>query len=115
MSNVSTGRKVGIAARILAEHAGSSRWLGAARSGLNAVVRSWTKVLHVLWLEVTGFFFLAIAAIGGLAMARAWGQYKAGLLPANRLIVAGIFLLLFAYFGISSFWRAHKRKSQGSR
>ncbi len=71
--------------------------------------RSFSRVLRLLWLQVIGFFFLALAALGGLALARAYPRYQAGTVGVSKLALAGCFLALFAYFGVSSFWRARKK------
>jgi len=41
---------------------------GAGRDAASA--RSFGRVLHQLWLEVTGFTFLAMAAVGAMAVIR---------------------------------------------
>jgi hypothetical protein len=74
--------------------------------------RSFRKVLHQLWLEVTGFVFLAMAGIGGIALSREYGKYLAGRVGPGRAVIAACFCLTFGYFGLSSFWRV-RRKRQG--
>jgi hypothetical protein len=61
MVNVSTVRKLSIAARIAAQHAGRTRTVGAVLKGARATATHFGRVLHQLWLEVTGFVFLALA------------------------------------------------------
>jgi hypothetical protein len=110
MSKVSRGAKVGIAARLVAERAGKNRWVRALYAGVGATAKTFTRVFHVLWLEVTGFLFLVIAVIGGLALGREYSKYRAGQATAERLWIPGLFVLLFAYFGVSSFWRARRKR-----
>ncbi len=82
-------------------------------SFLKHIVPAIVKPLHALWNEVVGFFFLSFAAIFGF---RTYAYYKSftGALPAAaagelmRVVVSGFFVLVFAGFGISSFWRARK-------
>ena len=91
----------------------SNRTGRAMLAGFRTTTRSLGKVLHQLWLEVTGFTFLAIAAIGGLAGMREYGKYQAG--HANgpgRLVLAVCFTVTFAWFGVTSFWRV-KRRAKG--
>jgi hypothetical protein len=91
----------------------SNRTGRAMLAGFRATTRSFGKVLHQLWLEVTGFTFLAIAAIGGLAGMREYGKYQSG--HANgpgRLVLAVCFTVTFAWFGVTSFWRV-KRRAKG--
>ena len=64
MVNVSTVRKLSIAARIAAQHAGRTRTVGAIMKGAQTTAVHFGRVLRQLWLEVTGFVFLALAFIG---------------------------------------------------
>ena len=106
---VSTARKVGIVARVAAKQAGKSRTLSAVWRGMKVTAASFLRVLGVLWLEVTGFVFLSLSAIGGLALVREYGRYEAGKTSAGRVIVAVCFTLTFAWFGITSFLRARRK------
>jgi hypothetical protein len=111
--SVSTVRKFGIAARVAgrlaARQAGQSRWMAAGWRGLRVTAASFARVLGILWLEVTGFVFLSLAGIGGLAFAREYAKYEAGKASSGRVILAICFTLIFAWFGITSFWRARRR------
>jgi hypothetical protein len=65
-------------------------------------------------LEVTGFVFLAMAAVGAMAGVREYGKYQSG--HANgpgRLLLAIGFTISFTWFGLSSFWRV-RRKAKSS-
>ena len=106
---VSTGQKLGIAVRIAAQQAGKNRWLGAMWRGAKVTAVSFSRVLGILWLEVTGFVFLSLSAIGGLAFAREYAKYQAGKTGSGRVILAVAFTLTFAWFGVSSFWRARRK------
>jgi hypothetical protein len=87
-----------------------SRTGRAVLLGIHATVHSFGQVLHQLWLEVTGFTFLAIAAIGAMAGIREYGKYQSGHAAGpGRLLLAICFTVSFAWFGISSFWRVKKR------
>lgn len=97
-------------ARAVGQLAAHSRTGPALLRGLRATAASFGKVLHQLWLEVTGFTFLVIAGIGGLAGVREYGKYQAGRAGPGRLIVAICFTLSFIWFGVTSFWRVKKRK-----
>jgi|SRR5215467_1724121 len=106
---VSTGQKLGIVARIAIQQAGKSRWLGALWRGARVTATSFARVLGILWLEVTGFVFLSLSAIGGLAFAREYAKYQAGKTGSGRVVLAIAFTLTFAWFGVSSFWRARRK------
>jgi hypothetical protein len=110
MANVSTARKVGIVARVAARQLGRSRRVGALWQAGRVAAGHLGRVLSQLWLEVTGFVFLALAAIGGMALAREYRLYQAGQAPWGRVLLAVAFTLLFAWFGVSSFWRARRRR-----
>ena len=80
-------------------------------SAVRATARSFAHILHLLWLEVTGTVFLAMAGIGGIALTREYAKYAAGHAKGGRVAIAVCFTLTFAWFGLSSFWRV-RRKSQ---
>ena len=109
MSSVSTLRKIGIITRVAAKQAGQNRTLAALWRAGQATAGSVGKVLHQLWLEVTGFVFLTIAAIGVFALVREVGKYQAGQAGLGRLTIAIVFTLTFSWFGVSSFWRVRKK------
>ena len=109
MVNVSTVRKLSIMARIAAQQAGRTRTVGAILHGARTTAVHFGRVLHQLWLEVTGFVFLALAFIGAGAFFREYARYQAGQTTSARVAVAIIFTLTFAWFGASSFWRVWKK------
>ena len=111
VSQISSLRKAGIALRVVRDMAGRSRRVNAVMSAVHATARSFAHILHLLWLEVTGTVFLAMAGIGGIALTREYAKYTTGHATAGRLAIAVCFTLTFAWFGLSSFWRV-RRKSQ---
>jgi len=111
MMQVSTLRKLGIVARVAAQQAGRSRTGSAVLKGIQAAASSIGRVLHQLWLEVTGFTFLVIAGIGAFAGYREYGKYQSGHATGpGKLILAICFTLSFAWFGLSSFWRVRRKR-----
>ncbi|MBZ5682227.1 MAG: hypothetical protein LAO24_19210 [Acidobacteriia bacterium] len=118
MSKLSTARKFGVAARVATQMATQSakrsRTLSAMWSAVKATARSFGHVLHMLWLEVIGTLFLAMAGIGGIALVREYVKYQGHRATAGRIVVAVLFTLTFAWFGVSSFWRV-RQKSRGAR
>lgn len=110
MANVSTARKLGIAARIAGEQVKRSRTLGALLSGAKATVGHFAGVMHQLWLEITGFIFLAFAGVGLVATVREYVAYHGGHGNSGHLAAAAGFALMFAWFGGSSFWKVRKRR-----
>jgi hypothetical protein len=109
MANITTARKLGILARFAAQRAGRSRTFAAVWKGGRAIAGQWGRVLRQLWLEVTGFVFLALAALGALSSVREYARYHAGETNNSRVLVAIIFTLVFAWFGFSSFWRVRRK------
>jgi hypothetical protein len=109
MANVSTTRKLGIVARIAGQHVKGSRTFSAVMSGARATLRHLSGVAHQLWLEVTGFAFLVFAAAGAIALVREYNSYHAGKGTSSHLALAAGFTAVFAWFGVTSFWRARAR------
>ena len=109
MPELTLTRKLGILARVAAQQAGRSRTLAALTGAGRATARSFGHVLHQLWLEVTGFVFLAIAGIGGISLSREYGKFASGKQGPGRMLIAVVFCLTFAYFGVHSFWRVRRK------
>ena len=83
-------------ARVARDQASRSRRVNAAMGAVRAMFRSVTHVLHLLWLEVVGTFFLAMAAFGGIALFREYSKYVAGRATGSRVAIAICFTLTFA-------------------
>lgn len=103
------GARSGVAKSGLARQ----RKLGTAVfSGARAAFGGFARVLHLLWLQITGVFFF-IFAIGFAAAAvrqyRAWSTTHTD--GAKLALVIG-FTVLFAWFGASSFWRAARKQKR---
>jgi hypothetical protein len=113
MSSVSTTRKLGIAARVagrvISQRAGRNRTFGAVAKAARTTASHFGRALGQLWLEVTGFVFLALAGIGVIAFFREYNKYQAGHATSSRALLAVCFAGLFAWFGVSSFWRVRKK------
>jgi hypothetical protein len=112
MTNVSTGRKLGIAARVAGKQIKSSRTYGAVLGGVRATLGHFAAVARQLWHEITGFIFLAFAVFGAGAVVKEYLAYRAGGVGLNRVELAAGFTLLFGWFGVSSFWRARRPRKQ---
>ena len=109
MVNVSTARKLGIAARIAGQQVKRSRTYGALLQAARASMSHFWGVFRQLWHEVTGFIFVIFAGVGLTATVREYSAYRAGHGHYERLAAAAGFALMFTWFGVSSFWRARKR------
>jgi len=110
MTNASTARKLGIVARVASQQVRRSRTFGAVWNAVRATASRFGHVLGQLWLEVTGFVFLALAGIGALAFFREYFKYTAGRTGSGRVVLAVCFTFMFGWFGLSSFWRIRKRR-----
>jgi hypothetical protein len=103
-------RKTKLILRVAANMVEHSRTGRALLAGMRATARSFGLVLHQLWLEVTGFTFLALAGIGAMAGMREYGKYQSGHAAGpGRLLLAVCFTVSFTWFGLSSFWRVKRR------
>jgi hypothetical protein len=105
--------KVRLIYRAAVDFVERSRTGSALLAGVRATASSFGHVLHQLWLEVTGFTFLAMAGVGALAGVREYGKYQSGHASGpGRLVLAICFTISFGWFGLSSFWRVNKRASR---
>ena len=109
MTPLSTVRKLTILARVASQYAGRSHLATAAMQAGRVTLVHVTRVMHILWLEVMGFVFLGIAAIAGYACFHEYTQFQAGAVGSGRAILAAAVALMFAWFGVSSFWRARRK------
>ncbi|MGA9641252.1 MAG: hypothetical protein WBQ72_07640 [Terriglobales bacterium] len=106
-------KKIALVLRVAGQQFSRSRTGSALLKGFRATAHSLGAVLHQLWLEVTGFTFLAIAAIGAITGVREYGKYHAGVETSpGRLILAVCFTLSFAWFGVSSFVRVSRNANR---
>ena len=108
---LSTARKLGIFGRVAARQAGQSRWLRAGWSAVQITLKHFGRVVHLLWLQITGVFFLFFALVGGLACWREYQAWQAGKIGPGKMVLAAGFAILFLWFGVSSFYRASKKTS----
>jgi hypothetical protein len=81
---------------------------GTARKFAGAVLPGILKPLRVLWNEVIGFMFLAMAVIFGFSIWRKRDQFSGELQDLLLLALSAAFVVMLAAFGVSSFWRARK-------
>jgi hypothetical protein len=114
MVNILSARKLGVLARVVAQHATRTRTFSAVVKAGRTTAAHWARVLRQLWLEVTGFVFLALASIGAISFVRELAKYRAGQATGGRVVVATIFTLMFVWFGMSSFWRVRKKAQRGA-
>jgi hypothetical protein len=112
MAGMTLTRKMQLFAQVASQMARRSQTVRAVMNAGRATANSFAKVLHQLWLEVTGFVFLAMAGIGGIALSREYVKYQAGRAGPGRVVIALCFCLTFGYFGLSSFWRVRRKRQE---
>jgi len=110
VASISNARKAGIVVRIASQQIRRTRTYGAVARACRTTANHCSRILHQLWLEVTGFVFLALASIGGLAFAREYMKLQAGKPVLARVVVAICFTLIFGWFGLTSFWRIRQKQ-----
>ncbi|HZL70542.1 MAG TPA: hypothetical protein VFC29_24780 [Candidatus Limnocylindrales bacterium] len=95
--------------RVAGRKTGENRWVRAFYRGSSVTLGSIGRVLHVLWLEVAGLFFLVLAVVGGGAAVREYHRYAHGATGVGKVLLAAAFALTFLYFGVSSFAKSRRR------
>jgi hypothetical protein len=75
--------------------------LSMAKKFLGHVIPGVIRPIHILWNQVIGFVFLLLAVVFGYRVVR--GKESIGL-----QLVGTLFVLLIAWYGISSFLKARK-------
>lgn len=78
--------------------------------GVGGFLRPFGRVGGILWLEVTGVFFLLPVLVFAPRMWQTRASWDHG--PDHRTFVASaIVVVVFLYLGVTSFWRAHRRSA----
>jgi hypothetical protein len=90
----------------------NQRILRGVRLGAAAFLGSALGTLRVLFLEVSGFIFLCFTVIIVSAFLREYRKYAMHQVGLERVILAGAVGSMFLYFGLSSFWRARRKRSR---
>jgi hypothetical protein len=76
--------------------------------GVGGILRPFRRVGGILWLEVTGVFFLLPVIVFAPALWRAGATY-AHTTDHRTFWVTAFVVAVFLYLGVSSFWRARRR------
>lgn len=81
---------------------------GVAR-GLSGFFKPFRSVGGKIWLEVTGVFFLLPVLVFSPVLWRTRASWQQG--PDHRtFLAAAVIIVIFLYLGISSFWRAARKR-----
>ena len=81
------------------------------RSGATAFLGTVMSTLHVLFLEVSGLIFICFSVTIVSAFFREYKKYAMHQVGLERVVLAGAIGSMFLYFGLSSFWRARRKRS----
>jgi hypothetical protein len=76
--------------------------------GLGGILRPFRRAGGIVWLEVTGVFFLLFVPVFGRALWRmrtAWFNGE----DQPRFLFFAALMAVFFYLGVSSFWRARRK------
>jgi hypothetical protein len=76
--------------------------------GVGGFLRPFRRVGGILWLEVTGVFFLLPVVVFAPSLGREVAGYRHTSDHRTLWVTAGV-VAVFLYLGVSSFWRAHRR------
>ena len=87
----------------------ASRGAGSGvAKGVGGFLRPFRRVGGILWLEVTGVFFLLPVLVFAPTVWRTRLSWAHG--PDHRtFVVSAIVVAVFLYLGVTSFWRARRR------
>jgi len=81
---------------------------GVAR-GLSGFFKPFRSVGGKIWLEVTGVFFLLPVLVFSPILWRTRASWQQG--PDHRtFLAAAVIIVIFLYLGVSSFWRAARKR-----
>ena len=81
---------------------------GVAR-GLSGFFKPFRSVGGKIWLEVTGVFFVLPVLVFSPVLWRTRTSWLQG--PDHRtFLAAAVIIVIFLYLGVSSFWRAGRRR-----
>ena len=81
---------------------------GGVARGVGGFLRPFRRVGGILWLEVTGVFFLLPVVAFAPNLLRMRASWAHG--PDHRtFLVTALVVAVFLYLGLSSFWRARRK------
>jgi hypothetical protein len=81
---------------------------GGVAHGVGGFLRPFRRVGGILWLEVTGVFFLLPVVVFAPNLWRMRASWAHG--PDHRsFLVTALVVVVFLYLGVTSFWRARHR------
>jgi 4-amino-4-deoxy-L-arabinose transferase-like glycosyltransferase len=106
----SYGRKGRALLRVAGTKTGENRFVRAMYRASSVTLQNTGRILHVLWLEVTGLFFLVLAFVCGASGLREHHRQLAGTGSAGKMLLAWALAVMFGYFGVSSMFHSRKKR-----
>lgn len=109
---IRTAGAAGIAGGGSARNSGQAAGRVAAQAtrGVGGFLKPFRRVGGIVWLEVTGLFFLLPVLVFAPKLWQMRADWASG--PDHRTFVASaIVVVVFLYLGTTSFWRAHRRSA----
>jgi type VI protein secretion system component VasK len=86
----------------------AGRTSGGLVSGVGGFLRPFRRVGVILWLEITGVFFLLPVVVFAPRLWAVRASWAHG--PDHwRFLVTASLMAVFLYLSVSSFWRVRKR------
>ncbi len=79
--------------------------------GVGGFLRPFRRVGGILWLEITGVFFLLPVVVFAPLLWREAVAYPHTSDHRTLWVTAGV-VAVFLYLGVTSFWRAHRRSKR---
>ena len=79
--------------------------------GVGGFLRPFRRVGGILWLEITGVFFLLPVVVFAPLLWREAVAYPHTSDHRTLWVTSGV-VAVFLYLGVTSFWRAHRRSRQ---
>ena len=81
---------------------------GGVARGIGGFLRPFRRVGGIIWLEVTGVFFLLPVVVFTPNLWRMRASWAHG--PDHRMfLITTMVVAVFLYLGVTSFWRARRR------
>jgi len=108
MLSVQRIRRAILITRTLAGRGQQNDYVRAGITAAKTIGASAKHASHLLWLQITGFFFVFFSIIGSMAALREYQRWKVAEIGPGRFCAAAGFSVVFAYFGLSSFWQSRK-------
>ena len=82
--------------------------LAKVRQFFGYILPGIVRPLRVLWNEVIGFVFLALAVWAIPSTIRAVREFEGDAGSLFRVVLAGLFAVIMVWFGVTSFLRARR-------